>query len=613
LTFWVPDTIFISGTLFISLLLNQEMMNPFLTVGAWINSTLRTQGDDSIKRSLYFYSIILSFFLNALSGLAVFSAPPSDTLLYCSANDDPSVCQFLDQILQKVPQQKRAQQIPSLLDSLGFFHATFDSSTGRYSPGYRAVVIAEQIIKNDKLRADLTPTTNYPRFFDAGEVKRRALFLNKIYAENGFPFASINIDTKHHSCDSLKDSLIVIYKIDSDQISYFSSAVFKTRNKTSTALLSKYINFKQGELFDIRKIESSVTRLKARAFIENASSFAPFLTSDSTVIDTAAFVTIPFDIRDRSGLGFEGVVGFESDQDNKPHLQGKAEFSLLNMFRSGESASFLYQGNDLMQQFDISVSKPLVLNVPLQVGGNFGMEIQTDDYGYLYGSLKILTEFNRLWHSGIGLQYNETSIQTDTIGSGGRFFGANFLLLKEPEIYSKNILSTEVAIEVGSGIAKKDKDYNRSHVDFSIGAHIPFFLSQALYSRLVTSHIITSEKTLLPVELNRVGGHNSIRGYAENEFAFRTVVYGQLELLHYFNTNGSVFILLDGGIGFEDEPKFTHNSYSKLFGYGLGIRIPSRLGLMTLEWARNYQDKKNLGRVHVQFQNDLSRITGKFM
>jgi outer membrane protein assembly factor BamA len=593
LTFWVPDTIFISGTLF--------------------SFSRRSQGDDSIKRSLYFSLIALLVVPYAISGVAVITATPSDTLCHCSADDDSLNCQFIDRILKKVSAEKQTQQIPLLLDSLGFFHATYDSLTKKYSPGYRAVVIAEQIIKNDRLNAAILGTASYPRFFDAGEVKRRALLLNKIYTENGYPFASVTIDTKHHSSDSSKDSLTVIYKIDSDQISYFSSAVFKTHNKTSVSLLSKFINFKKGELFDIRKVESSVTRLKSRAFIENASSFAPFLTSDSTVSDSAAFVTIPFEVRDRNGLGFEGVAGFESDQDNKPHLQGKAEFSLLNMFHSGESVSFLYQGTDLMQQFDLSVSKPLVINVPLQVGGNFGMELQTDEYGYVYGNLKLLTEFNQFWYSGVGLKYNETSIQSDTIGSGGTYFGADFLLLKTHDTFSKNTLSSEVEITVGSGIAKKEKSYNRSHVDFSIGAHVPFFQSQAIYSRFVTSHIITNEKTLLPVELNRIGGHNSVRGYADNEFAFRTAVFGQLEVLHYFNTTGSVFILLDGGIGFEDEPKLRQNTYSKLLGYGLGIRIPSKLGLMTLEWARNYQDKKNLGRVHVQFQNDLSRITGKFM
>jgi hypothetical protein len=241
------------------------------------------------------------------------------------------------------------------------------------------------------------------------------------------------------------------------------------------------------------------------------------------------------------------------------------------------------------------------------------MELQTDIYGYVYGNLKLLTEFNQYWYSGIGLQYNETSTQSDTIGSGGTFFGVDFLLIKAPEIYSRNILSSDLAITIGSGIAKKDKNYTRSHVDFSIGTHVPFFRSQAIYSRLVTSHIISDEKTLLPVELKRVGGHNSIRGYSDNEFAFRTALFGQMEVIHYFNAYGSVFILFDGGIGFEEEPKIGQATYSKLMGYGLGVRIPSRLGMITLEWARNYQDKKNLGRVHVQFQNDLSRITGKFM
>lgn len=535
-----------------------------------------------------------------------------DTLFICSSeNSSDSI--LLNQILQKIPSSQRAHLLPTILDSLGFFHAAFDSATNRYFPGNRAVIINEEFSRKDSVSNLLFDKVIYPRAFDASEIKARALGINRVYTENGYPFASVAIEIKRSNSDSLKDSMTVKYKIDPDHSAFFSGAFFKTANNTSSLLLNKYVTFKVNDPFDIRKIEGTVKRMKNLPFIENVASYDPLLTGISLDNDTMTSVTVPFEIKDRAGLGFEGVAGFESDQNNKPALQGKAHFSLLNLFHFGESISFQYLGNKTKQQLDFAFSKPWLFNLPLQCGGNFGIEIETNKYGYAYGKLNFLSEFNLFWYAGLGLQYNETSVSEDSVGISGSYYGSNFLFFKIPENYEKGTLTNELSIEIGSGIAKSDKNYHRSHVNFSIGGQIPFGSSQAIFSRFVTAHIVSSEKKLLPVELNRVGGYNSIRGYGDNEFAFRTVFFTQIEGIYYFSLNGSVFIFVDAGIGFKDEPTILKSDYTKMIGYGVGIRIPSRLGQMTLEWARNYQDTRSPGRVHIQFQNDLSRLTGKFL
>jgi len=43
-----------------------------------------------------------------------------------------------------------------------------------------------------------------------------------------------------------------------------------------------------------------------------------------------------------------------------------------------------------------------------------------------------------------------------------------------------------------------------------------------------------------------------------------------------------------------------------LLGYGVGIRLPVKIGEMALEWARNKDDGRGLGRVHVGFRNMVS-------
>ena len=130
--------------------------------------------------------------------------------------------------------------------------------------------------------------------------------------------------------------------------------------------------------------------------------------------------------------------------------------------------------------------------------------------------------------------------------------------------------------------------------------------------RLVSKHLITKEQNLITAEKFRTGGYNSVRGYSDNEFAFRTLVYGQLEYLMYFIGTGAVYIFSDGGVGFEQKIELNGN-YSSILGYGVGIRLPSRIGIMTMEWARNFRDHKSLGRIHIRFQNELALNSGKII
>jgi len=531
----------------------------------------------------------------------------------CQSVDNVNGCSKLSELLKKIAPEKTDSVIHHFIDSLGFSHARFDSTGGICTPGSRAVVKNEQIRQTDTTFNHFSETVKYPCLFDAAVIEQRARYLNRICAENGFPFATITIETAHQNADSLHDTLSIIYTISPDQRTRFASPRFRTSKKTSPALLSHYIDIKDSDLFDIRKIESSVKRLKNSAFIANVNVMEPLLLPDTLTSDSSALATIPFEIQDRSGLAFEGAVGFESDDDNRPSLRGSATFSLLNMFHTAEAMAFQYKGSDDLQLFDITLSKPWIFNLPFQIKINGGMEIETESYGYLYGDLRLLTTFGTYWQSGFGIAANETSSKADSLTTESRYFGLDFLLSRTSGESIKGTVYNNLTFVFGSGIAKKEKNYSRSNISFNLGMHFPVLRSQAIAARLTTAHIITNESSLVSAEMNRAGGHSSIRGYTDNEFSFRTLLCAQGEIIHYFSTSGSVYILLDGGIGFADDIDIDNKSWTKMIGYGAGIRIPSKIGLITIEWARNYLDRKSPGRIHLQFRNELSSLTEKFL
>jgi outer membrane protein assembly factor BamA len=530
-----------------------------------------------------------------------------------------------DDLARATNRQRRVPAfVRNFLDSLGFFHARWDTvSQKRYqvTPGLRAVIASEKISGADSIRLDSLMPREFPRRYDAGEIGKRVAQIARRCAEKGYPFATIAVaiapPSTAPSIQAEPDSLTVTYRVNSDRKCLFAAPRLIGARSTKSKLLLRDVVVQKGSVFDVRKIEETVERLNLRAYIAAASVGAMAVepetmreNDDRADDQTADYVAAPILVKDRTGLGIEGALGFNSAGGDAPVLQGDLTLSFLNIFHSGESASLLYAGDKTYQKFHVEGSKPWLLGRPFTATASFGLEIHEHSYAFLNGEATLLAEIQRNWHAGISLQGSETttdSVVDSSSSATRRYYGADFLLSRLNERLMDGIVSRELSLATGGGISNRERAYTRSHIDFVVGIHLPLWRHQALHLRFISKYLQTDEATLVAAEMYRVGGYRSVRGYADDEFAFRTVAYNQLEYLFYFNPTGSTFIFMDSGLGFERSLNLARWSERREFlGYGLGVRVPAKLGTLTLEWARNIDDTKSLGRVHVMVQNQMS-------
>jgi hypothetical protein len=63
---------------------------------------------------------------------------------------------------------------------------------------------------------------------------------------------------------------------------------------------------------------------------------------------------------------------------------------------------------------------------------------------------------------------------------------------------------------------------------------------------------------------------------------------------------------MDAGIGFNENVAIRLPSATKMLGYGIGMRIPVKIGDAAIEWARNYKDTQSWGRIHIAVSNTVS-------
>lgn len=535
----------------------------------------------------------------------------NDSVITCCARRSPFNCKALYPALKSSKNTSKSILVARYLDSLGFFQAVWDTLSRdsiRIIPGHRSQIVSESFTGADSAILSSFDTETFPYPYDAGRIKQRADRLSRLMANNGFPFANVTINLKKAV---EQNGLTVEYVVFTDQTCHFAAPYFYGPFVTKEKILLKDFLPRQGQIFDMQKVIDSEKRLRRRPYIKNVTAYTPQIDS-SADHQKALMVAVPLFIEDHSGVGLEGTAGFTASQESKPALYGNLMLSVVNVFHSGESALFEYAGDKTRQQLKIEFSKPWLLGLPLTLDGAMELEVLKDQYGFLSAQLAFLSEIGSWWLIGAGANVSEATPRDDSIGRHGTFYGADFILAALPQETGKGLFSRELIIKSGSGVARKEKSYSRTRIELLMGTHIPLFRFQALQLRLVSKHLITKEQSLIAAEKFRTGGYNSVRGYSDNEFAFRTLVYGQLEYLMYFTGTGAVYIFSDCGAGFEQKIELNGN-YSSMLGYGVGIRLSSRIGIMTMEWARNFRDHKSLGRIHIRFQNELALNSGKIL
>jgi len=525
-------------------------------------------------------------------------------------------------------------ELSNYLDSLGFHHAIWDTvaaDTIVVRPGRRCVLDTILIRSAFPFTIDSLEKLRFPRPYDAGEIARLARRAIRLCAQNGFPFATLTIITGTNDggrrCGGADSAAMKItFVVDTDRRCAFDSPLFIGEFKTRPRILARDIAFQRGGRFDVRLVEESEKRLLSRPYVAEAEAGAPGVvpvppspdssakTVERKADDTTAYVAVPFRIKDNSGMGLDGALAASSDREtSSPLVAGSLTLTLLNLFGTGEQASVYYRGEKGLQQFDITIAKPHLLKMPLVGSADFGMEIQEENYGYLHGGTELLLEFQTLWRTGAGIRGHEIADRRDGGGESWQYAGAELILQRSAERWRAGVFSKQLLVRTGAGVSDREGGrFQRWKGDFSAGFHLPVARRHAVAGMMHGRMLIADERDSLHVtELFRTGGHASVRGYAENEYAFMSVGYLQGEYHVYFSDAGSAYIFMDGGIGFSRVIDVRRENRTDMLGYGAGVRIPVKIGTASIAWARNYRDTRGFGRIHVRMQNAVSSAMGE--
>jgi outer membrane protein assembly factor BamA len=464
--------------------------------------------------------------------------------------------------------------------------------------------------------------------YDAGMIKSIADKTIYYLGCKGYPFSRMSIDISDTICQDLskndmkdKGTVVTFLVFENGRYAY-SQPVISGKITTSTKLLKRDISINPGNVVDMSKISETRIRLLSRKYISSVETgqlkiirnpdIAGTYQADSSAKIYNGSVMVPLLITENTGLGIDGAIAYQSGSASGNSITGAVNISLLNIFHYGENGTLTYKGETDYQNLSVSVGVPYLFGVPVFGDAGFGLEIKQDDYGYLHGELALTTDLWPFWQWGLSLNGHEATTYVDSVAENKDYAGLDFILTKDTKPYRAGVSCSEASFKIGSGMTYYDgARLTRWHVDLGYGLHLPLNFRHAFVVRLAGGSILTSSMdTLFTAELYKLGGHSSMRGYTENEFAFSSFGYGQAEYHYYFSYAGSVYIFTDGGAGMKNRSTDeTSKAIIKMMGYGAGIRIPVKIGDAAVEWARNYKDTESWGRIHVSIRNSISAST----
>jgi len=420
--------------------------------------------------------------------------------------------------------------------------------------------------------------------------------INTYLIENGYPFSSVKLDylKKNDTNQSLDAKLIIEFKGKKT----IDKVVVKGYESFPKSYLRHYLKLKTKKTLDINTLKEKVKTLNSLPFTSVAREPEILFTKDSS--------TVYLYLQKKKSNIFDGFLGFGTNETSgKLEFDGYLDLTLTNNLNYGESLNIIYKSDESEQKtFNANVKAPYIFNSPL--GAELDLEIFKKDSTFttVSQSANLFYQINneQIFYAGL------TSIESSNLIDGNSilnlndynstFYNLQYQIFKPQynNLLFLNNFSFDAKIGFGN---RKNSGKKTKQSYYEVNAYKIFNLNikNSIFLR-AKSHGIQSEDYFTN-ELLRFGGINSIRGFEENSLL--ATLYGFINLEYRYNLSPSVYIHTITDAAYLNNSLENYNE--KLYGFGFGLGVLTKAGLLKLNYATGkFEDKKfefSNSKIHV--------------
>jgi len=415
----------------------------------------------------------------------------------------------------------------------------------------------------------------------------------QLYSEHGRP--KINISPVDFDIDEQSEVVHLKIIIDEGPLVKISDVKLEGLKKTKESVVLRELFVHPGDIYVQEKIDRSYYRLNNLGYFYEVS---PALLQEGEKPDEIIFNAQVTEAR--TGR-FNGVLGYAppTSLGEKPQLTGVVEASETNLLGTGRNLNILWKSGTL-EVYRFGYEEPWVFGKPLRIGFEFSGMKQTEQITNTVskeraGSFIIGTNLMKWLDGSLAITYKRiempSAVSLDDFQSGVKY-GLTFSLQHDSRDYYLNPTRgriDKIALEISQG------DFKLRKIWLDLNQYFPTWGKQVIAIGLHAAS--TWGANIPPTELFYLGGANTLRGYNEDWFRGPRRLYSNIEYRFLTGRTSQIFLFLDlGTVSKTDQPNVFE---SVKIGYGFGMRLESKGGLMSLDYglARGYSALE--GKIHL--------------
>lgn len=317
---------------------------------------------------------------------------------------------------------------------------------------------------------------------------------------------------------------------------------------------------------------------------------------------------------------FDGIIGYvpPANDAETGYFMGLVNLSFRNLFGTARRFEARWQQESkYVQDLELKYGEPSVFGLPLNLGAGFYQRIQDTSYTRrkfdLKGDVLIADKFTLGFSTGIDrvippddtlLTFRISDSRIIYAGTDIVYDSRDNIFIPQKGIYYKAlyIYGDKSISDFGS---QGNESFSLQRYSMIVEFFSSFFERQSLLVRLFAGEVKSGK--LEEADLFLVGGLKNIRGYREDQFYASRLAYGTAELRYSLSRRSFASVFFDPGYYYR--PSDDLNSIPKqegfIFGYGLGVRLETAIGMIGVSYAVAKGDGLIDGKIHFGLINNF--------
>jgi len=441
-------------------------------------------------------------------------------------------------------------------------------------------------------------------------VKRVQEKLITYYENNGYPFASVKLD----SIVITKGIIAAQLKLTKNAEIIIDSIVIKGNAKIIPVYIYNYLGIKPGSLYNEAQLKKVNTRIAELPFIRS--------TKPASVTFSDKFNKLILSLEKKRASQFDGIVGILPDNvTGKILFTGDVRLKLQNGLGRGELIDLNWRKlQSLTQDLKVRLVYPFILRTPFGLDYNF--KLYKKDTTFLDVNQNIGVQYLLIGGNYVKVFYNNKTstllstkgleylttlpanadVSTNMYGLGLKYekldYRLNprkgFTVLMNASAGTKKIRkNSKLNPIVYEKLRLSSALYNG---DFEGAVFLPIANRSAL--KIGAQAAFIYGETTFQNELSRIGGLKTLRGFDEESIYASSFSILTLEYRFILEQNSYLYVFGDGA--WYENNEVSRYVQDTPFGFGAGISFETKAGVFSINYA--------LGK---QFSNPIELRSGK--